>query len=100
MESLLTDRLSTLSHPQRMGVFRLLMRRCPDEVPAGEIAGALAIKDSTASAYLSALTQAGLILQRRDGTRLLYAVNLTAASEVIAGLFVDCCRGRADLCPP
>ncbi|MGB3313892.1 MAG: ArsR family transcriptional regulator, partial [Albidovulum sp.] len=50
MEKLLTERLSTLSHPQRMGVFRLLMRRCPDEVPAGEIAGALAIKDSTASA--------------------------------------------------
>jgi len=100
MESLLTDRLSTLSHPQRMAVFRLLMRRCPDEPPAGEIAEALELKASTASVYLSALTRAGLISQRRDGTRLLYAVNLDAAREVVAGLFVDCCRGRADLCPP
>ncbi len=83
-----------------MAVFRLLMRRCPDEVPAGEIATALALKPSTASVYLSALTQTGLIAQRRDGTRLLYAVNLDAAREVVAGLFVDCCRGRADLCPP
>lgn len=100
MESLLTDRLATLSHPQRMAVFRLLMRRCPDDLPAGEIADALALKPSTASVYLSALTHTGLITQRRDGTRLLYAVNLEAAREVISGLFVDCCRGRADLCPP
>lgn len=100
MESILTDRLATLSHPQRMAMFRLLMRRCPDELPAGEIAEALELKASTASVYLSALTQGGLISQRRDGTRLLYAVNLDAAREVVAGLFVDCCRGRADLCPP
>ena len=100
MESLLTDRLATLRHPQRMAVFRLLMRRCPDELPAGEIAEVLDLKPSTASVYLSALTQAGLISQRRDKTRLLYTVNLNAARDVVAGLFVDCCRGRADLCPP
>ncbi|MFY9210809.1 MAG: helix-turn-helix domain-containing protein [Aestuariivita sp.] len=100
MESLLTDRLATLSHPQRMAVFRLLMRRYPDELPAGEIATALDLKASTASVYLSALTQVALISQRRDGTRLLYAVNLDAAREIVSGLFVDCCRGRADLCPP
>lgn len=94
------DRLATLSHPQRMAVFRLLMRRCPDELPAGEIADALEIKASTASVYLSALTQVALISQRRDGTRRLYAINLNAAREVVSGLFVDCCRGRADLCPP
>jgi protein-tyrosine-phosphatase/DNA-binding transcriptional ArsR family regulator len=83
-----------------MAVFRLLMRRCPDELPAGEIAEVLDLRPSTASVYLSALTQAGLISQRRDKTRLLYAVNLNAARDVVAGLFVDCCRGRADLCPP
>jgi len=100
MEPILTERLATLSHPQRLAVFRLLMRRCPDALPAGEIAETLHLKASTASVYLSALTQAGLISQRRDGTRLLYAVNLDAAREVVSGLFVDCCRGRADLCPP
>ncbi len=100
MESLLINRLATLSHPQRMGVFRLLMRRCPDDVPAGEIADALGLKASTASVYLSALTQAGLISQRREGTRLYYSVSLEAAREVVSGLFFDCCSGRADLCPP
>jgi ArsR family transcriptional regulator, arsenate/arsenite/antimonite-responsive transcriptional repressor / arsenate reductase (thioredoxin) len=100
MEILLTDQLAALSHPQRMAVFRLLMRRCPDELPAGEIAQVLALKPSTASVYLAALTQAGLITQRRDGTRLLYTVNLNATRAVIAGLVLDCCQGRTDLCPP
>lgn len=100
MESILTDRLSTLSHPHRMAVFKLLMRRYPDQVPAGEIAEALSLKSSTASVYLSALTRTKLISQRRDGTRLLYSVNLDTTRDVVSGLFVDCCRGRADLCPP
>jgi protein-tyrosine-phosphatase/DNA-binding transcriptional ArsR family regulator len=100
MESVLINRLSTLSHPQRMGVFRLLMRRYPDELPAGEIAQVLALKSSTTSVYLSALNRAGMILQRRDGTRLLYAVNLDATREVVSDLFLGCCRGRADVCPP
>jgi ArsR family transcriptional regulator, arsenate/arsenite/antimonite-responsive transcriptional repressor / arsenate reductase (thioredoxin) len=100
MEKELVDLFTTLGHPQRLAVFRLLMRRCPDELPAGEIAEILALKASTASVYLSALTQADLITQRRDGTRLLYSVNLGGARRVVQGLFVDCCRGRADLCPP
>lgn len=100
MESNLISRLSALSHPQRLSVFRLLMRRYPDEIPAGEIADTLALKGSTTSVYLSALTQADLITQRRDGTRLLYAVNLAATRDVVGDLFQGCCRGRPDLCPP
>ena len=97
---MLIDRLSTLSNPHRMAVFRLLMRRCPDVLPAGEIAEALQFKASTASVYLSALTRVGLISQRREGTSLLYGINLEAARQVVSDLFMDCCRGRADLCPP
>ena len=97
---MLTKRLATLSHPQRMRVFRLLMRRYPDELPAGEIASVLGLKASTASVYLAALTGDALISQRRDGTKLLYAVNLASARDVVAGLFMDCCNGRPDLCPP
>jgi len=100
METMLINRLSALSHPQRMAVFKLLMRRCPDALAAGEICQTLGLKPSTASVYLSALTQVGLITQRRDKTRLLYAVDLVTARAVVAGLFMDCCGGRADLCEP
>lgn len=100
MESSLLDRLSVLSHPQRMAVFRLLVRRCPDALPAGEIADVLSLKASTTSLYLSALTKSGLIHQQRRGTSLLYRLNPDAAQAVVSDLFLDCCRGRPDLCPP
>ncbi|WP_147108327.1 helix-turn-helix domain-containing protein [Tateyamaria sp. syn59] len=97
---MLLDQLSTLSHPERMRVFRLLMRRCPDAVPAGEVADVLGFKPSTTSVYLSALQKVGLIGQTRVGTSLRYAVDLHGAREMVAQLFLDCCNGRPDLCPP
>lgn len=97
---MLLDQLSALSHPQRMSVFRLLVRRCPDALPAGEIARTLAFKPSTTSVYLSALVQAGLIRQTRVGTSLRYDFLPEAAETMISGLFLDCCRGRPDLCVP
>lgn len=96
---MLLDRLGALSHPQRMSVFRLLVRRCPDALPAGEIAQVLGLKASTASVYLSTLTRAGLLRQARKGTSLLYRVDLEGAQGMVSDLFVDCCRGRPDLCP-
>ncbi|MEO0745716.1 MAG: helix-turn-helix domain-containing protein, partial [Pseudomonadota bacterium] len=85
---MLLDQLATLSHPQRMGVFRLLMRRCPDAVPAGEIADVLGFKPSTTSVYLSALREAGLVTQMRQGTLRRYAVDMAGARGMVAELFL------------
>ncbi|MHA6264351.1 arsenate reductase/protein-tyrosine-phosphatase family protein [Arenibacterium sp. CAU 1754] len=100
METMLIDKLSVLSHPQRMAIFQLLVRRCPDALAAGEIAQVLDLKPSTASVYLSALTRSGLITQTRRGTFLFYKMNPESAQAMVSELFVDCCRGRPDLCPP
>ena len=98
MEELIPLRLSILGHPQRLAVFRLLMRRYPDQVPAGEISAALNIKASTLSSYLSALMQADLVTKTRTGTWLRYQVNMTTTRETLDSLFLDCCRGRPELC--
>ena len=100
MEALIPNRLSILGHPQRLAVFRLLMRRYPDRVPAGELAEALDLKASTLSAYLSALQQAGLVSQERSGTSLLYAIAMTEVRRTFDYLLLDCCRGRPELCLP
>ena len=97
---MLLEQLSTLSHPHRMAVFRMLLRRFPDFVPAGEISASLQLKPSTASVYLSALSGCGLIEKTRSGTSLRYRLNLDAAKGMVGDLFLDCCRGRPDLCPP
>jgi arsenate reductase len=100
MEIRTASQLSTLGHPQRLAIFRMLMRRMPDKVPAGEISTALDIKPSTLSAYLSNLLDAGLLSQTRVGTSLRYSVNVTNVQEMLDFLLLDCCRGRPDVCSP
>ncbi len=100
MEIRIASILATLGHPQRLAIFRLLMRRYPNEVPAGEISSVLDLKASTLSAYLSALTEAGLLRQTRVGTSLRYTVDIDRVQHVMDFLFLDCCRGRPDICPP
>ncbi|AKS47064.1 transcriptional regulator, ArsR family [Octadecabacter temperatus] len=100
MDKLIPDRLSTLGYPQRLAVFRLLMRRYPDRVPATELANALDLKPNTLSSYVSALMQTGLISQERIGTSLRYAVDMEATQATIGFLIHDCCRGRPEICSP
>lgn len=100
MEKLIPTRLTTLGHPQRLAIFRLLVRRYPDAVPAGELAEALTLKASTMSNYLSALLQCGLIVQHRVGTSLRYTVDMSEVQTTLGYLIYDCCRGRPDLCSP
>ena len=85
MEVLIPSRLSTLGHPQRLALFRLLMRRYPDRVAATELAQTLGLKPNTLSSYVNALMQAGLISQERAGTSLRYAIDMDAAHERTLG---------------
>ncbi|GAB3449127.1 hypothetical protein GCM10027436_43270 [Actinophytocola sediminis] len=53
-----------------------------DELPAGEIASAFDVSRTAISQHLTVLKNAGLITERRDGTRRLYR----ARPEGLAGL--------------
>lgn len=98
MDMIHVDRLAALAHPHRLALFRLLMRRYPDAVPAGELSEALDVRQNTLSAYLSSLRHAGLIEQTRIGRSLLYRVDMRHTAGLMAFLTEDCCRGRPDLC--
>ncbi|MEM6636523.1 MAG: helix-turn-helix domain-containing protein [Pseudomonadota bacterium] len=98
METTIPDRLSALGHPQRLALFRLLMRRYPDRVPATELARALSLKPNTLSTYVNALMQVGLLTQERAGTSLRYAIDMDSARDTMDFLFRDCCRGRPEIC--
>ncbi|WP_420585630.1 helix-turn-helix domain-containing protein [Ruegeria sp.] len=96
----IANQLAILGHPQRISVFRMLMRRFPDTVPAGELSTELGIKPSTLSNYLNALQRAGLVTQERSGTSLLYSVDMKNVQHMLGFLLNDCCRGRPDICSP
>lgn len=100
MEKDLAHRLGVLGHPDRLSLFRLLVRRYPDHVAAGELADALAVKPSTLSAHVTALRHAGLVTQERIGTSLRYSVVMDEIRQMMDALFLGCCRGRPELCSP
>ena len=78
------DALRALVEPRRRAILRLVAH---DELPAGEIAAAFDITRTAVSQHLTVLKQAGLLSERRDGTRRLYR----ARPQGLAGLheFLD-----------
>lgn len=91
---------STLGHPGRLAVFRLLMRFAPQGVRPTEIAGALALKPNTLSHHLADLVASGLVGVTRAGRSLFYAVDLDATEALIGYLALDVGRARPDLLAP
>jgi ArsR family transcriptional regulator, arsenate/arsenite/antimonite-responsive transcriptional repressor / arsenate reductase (thioredoxin) len=56
-----THAFATLGHPDRLAVFRLLMRFAPRGVRPTEIAEALGLKQNTLSHHLADLAASGLV---------------------------------------
>ena len=78
------ETLRALAEPRRRAILRLVAR---DELAAGEIAAAFDVTRTAVSQHLTVLKNAGLLAERRDGTRRLYR----ARPEGLAGLrqFLD-----------
>jgi DNA-binding transcriptional ArsR family regulator len=76
------EALRALAEPRRRAILRLVAH---DELAAGEIAAAFDVTRTTVSQHLTVLKQAGLLNERRDGTRRLYR----ARPEGLAGLRDD-----------
>jgi DNA-binding transcriptional ArsR family regulator len=61
--------LRALADPHRRQIIRLVR---DDELPAGQIATHFALTQQAVSQHLSVLKKAGVLDERRDGTRRLY----------------------------
>ncbi|MBC7141570.1 MAG: metalloregulator ArsR/SmtB family transcription factor [Rhodobacteraceae bacterium] len=91
---------ATLGHPDRLAVFRLLMRFAPKGARPTEIAGALGLKQNTLSHHLADLKAGGLVRIERQGRSLFYSVDLDATEGLIGYLALDVGRARPDLLAP
>jgi DNA-binding transcriptional ArsR family regulator len=63
------EALRALAEPRRRAILRLVAH---DELAAGEIAAAFDVTRTAVSQHLTVLKNAGLLAERRDGTRRLY----------------------------
>ena len=92
MDSPLTVRaLAALAHETRLAIYRMLVERGPDGLPAGVIADRLKVPPSSLTFHVQHLHRAGLVTQRRVGRQLIYAADYAAMNGLIAYLTENCC---------
>lgn len=100
------EALRALAEPRRRAILRLVAH---DELAAGEIAAAFEVTRTAVSQHLTVLRNAGLVVERRDGTRRLYRARpegldglrqfldqMWGASLEVARRLVEADRGVSD----
>lgn len=92
--------LGALAQERRLRVFRLLVRAGLEGLAAGDIAQQLAVPANTMSTHLAVLSRAGLIVSRKEGRSVIYAVDLEGTRKLQSFLVEDCCRGKPEICRP
>lgn len=91
--SQIVNALGALAQEHRLALFRLLVQAGEQGLPAGAIADALGVPNSSLSFHLAALTKAGLIRQQRQSRSLIYSANYAAMNGLVAYLMENCCGG-------
>jgi ArsR family transcriptional regulator len=90
--------LAALGQPTRLEIFRLLMRRHPKAVPAGEIAETIGCPQNTLSTHLGILARAGLVRGAREGRSIVYCADVEGMRALVGFLVNDCCNGHPEFC--
>ena len=93
-----TTVFESLASGIRLDVFRLLVRKGPEGLVAGEIACALDIPPTNLSFHLKALTQARLVTVEQEGRFQRYRANMPLMLDLIAYLTAECCAGDPGQC--
>ncbi|OIQ94008.1 transcriptional repressor SdpR [mine drainage metagenome] len=94
-----TSVFESLSSGVRLDVYRLLVKKGPEGMVAGEIAITLDVPPTNLSFHLKALTQARLLTVEQEGRYLRYRANIPLMLDLIAYLTEECCSGHPGQCP-
>ncbi len=73
------DTLTAIAEPRRREILRLV---CDRELPAGRIASHFSVSRPAISQHLRVLRDAGLVTERREGTRRLYRLRREGLEEI------------------
>ena len=88
----------SLASGVRLDTYRLLVRKGPAGLVAGEIATALELPATNVSFHLKALTQAGLLTVEQEGRFQRYRASLPLMVDLIGYLTQECCSGHPEQC--
>lgn len=85
--------LAALGHDTRLAIFRLLVKAGEGGLIVGEIGQHLEQAPSTLAHHLSALVEAGLVVQERQGRAVINRVDYAAMQRTLSFLTSECCTG-------
>jgi len=85
--------LGALAQEHRLALFRLLVQAGEDGMPAGGIAEALGVPNSSLSFHLAQLKKAGLVWQERRHRSIIYRADYAAMNDLVGYLTENCCAG-------
>jgi ArsR family transcriptional regulator, arsenate/arsenite/antimonite-responsive transcriptional repressor / arsenate reductase (thioredoxin) len=88
--------LGALAQETRLDIFRLLVERGPEGMPAGEIGERLRLPSPTLSFHLNQLRHTGLVTSRRQSRLIIYGAKFRTMNSLIEYLTENCCAGEAD----
>jgi ArsR family transcriptional regulator len=80
------EALGALAHEHRLAIFRLLIERGPEGLPAGGIADRVGLVPSSLTFHLQNLQRAGLIARRRESRQLFYSADFAAMDALVGYL--------------
>jgi DNA-binding transcriptional ArsR family regulator len=87
-ESEAISALRALGEPTRLRVMRLLVG-VRDGMAAGDIAGALKVRQNTLSSHIAALARCGLIDGHRQGRKIVYTADSRNARRVATYVLIN-----------
>src|ERR1700744_1174149 len=92
--------LSALAHEHRLAIYRLLVERGPEGLPAGAIGERVGLVPSSLTFHLQNLQRAGLIAQRRESRQLIYSADFAVMNGLVGYLTENCCGNSTAECAP
>lgn len=85
--------LGALAQEHRLALFRLLVQAGAPGMPAGAIAEALGVPNSSLSFHLAQLSKAGLVQAERRHRSIIYRADYAAMNRLVGYLMENCCAG-------
>ena len=89
-----------IAHHGRLSLIRHLIQAGSQGLAAGRLASLAGVSNSTLSAQLLVLTNAGLVCSERQGRSIVYSAEYGNLRQLLGFLMVDCCCSNQDICKP
>lgn len=90
--------LGALAQDSRLDIFKLLVRKGSHGMAAGGLSDHFEMPPATMSFHLKELSNAGLIISRRESRSIIYAANYEEMQALISFLLENCCADNGGKC--